>query len=178
MRFSKWLVLPAACGLLISAGTALALADTKVEVKGVHLCCGACVKGVGTALKGVEGVKATCDRDNGTVTLTADSAAALQKGLDALGDAGYYGDTGSKALTIPAAKDVPSGKVSTVKLSNTHNCCRSCCVAIKKAVKSVGGVAGDTARPKTAKFEVTGDFDAAAVVKALNDAGFQVKVEK
>ena len=36
---------------------------------------------------------------------------------------------------------------------------------------------GDTVQPKTADFEVTGDFDAAAVVKSLNDAGFQVQVK-
>jgi copper chaperone CopZ len=170
--------LPAVCGVLVTTGTALALAETKVEVKGVHLCCGACVKGVAAALKGVEGVTPACDQKAKTVTLTAKDAAAARAALDALGDAGYFGDTGSADLAIKPAADVPPGKVSTLKLNNTHNCCRACCAAIKKAVASVSGVSGDTAKPKTATFEVTGDFDAAAVVKALNAAGFQVKVEK
>jgi mercuric ion binding protein len=39
-------------------------------------------------------------------------------------------------------------------------------------------VTGDTTQPKTAAFEVTGDFEAAAVVKALNDAGFHVQVKE
>ena len=56
---------------------------TKVELKGVHLCCDACVDGVGVALKDVEGVESHCDIGNRTVTLTADDAAA-QKALDAL----------------------------------------------------------------------------------------------
>ena len=172
-------MLAAACGLMVLTGTAFALAETKVEVKKVHLCCGACVKGVAAALKKVEGVTPKCDQKAGTVTLTAKDDATAQKALDALGDAGYFGDTGSKTLTIKPAAGVPSGKVKSLKLSNAHNCCRRCCTkAIKTAVKAVDGVTGDTAKPKTADFEVTGDFDAAAVVKALNDAGFQVSVEK
>ena len=39
------LMLLGAAGMLGAAG----LAETKVEVKGVHLCCPACVKGVGAA---------------------------------------------------------------------------------------------------------------------------------
>ncbi len=178
MRFTKWLILPAFCGVTLLTGTAFALADSTVEVKGVHLCCGACVKGVGAALKDVEGVKPKCDQKAKTVTLTAKDDATVQKGLDALADAGYFGDTGSKTLTLKPAADVPSGKVSTLKLSNAHNCCGACNNAIKKAVASVEGVKGSTAKPKTADFEVTGDFNAAAVVKALNKAGFQVKVGK
>ena len=40
------------------------------------------------------------------------------------------------------------------------------------------GVTGDTARPRATTFEVTGDFDAAALVKALNAAGFSARVEQ
>jgi mercuric ion binding protein len=177
MRLNKWFAPTAACGLLALATTALALAETKVEIKGVHLCCGACVKGVAAALKGVEGVTPKCDQKAGTVTLTAADEAAAQKGLDALADAGYFGDTGSTTLVLKPAAGVPPGKVAKLSLSNTHNCCRSCNVAIQKAVRSVDGVKGDTAKPKTADFDVTGDFEAAAVVKALNAAGFQVKVK-
>jgi copper chaperone CopZ len=53
-----------------------------------------------------------------------------------------------------------------------------CCKAIKATVKKVDGVTGDTAKPKVSTFTVTGDFDAAALVKALNEAGFHVKVKK
>ena len=53
--------------------------ETKVVLKGVHLCCDACVNGVGVALKGMEGVNARCDIGNRTVTLTANDDAAAQK---------------------------------------------------------------------------------------------------
>jgi hypothetical protein len=36
----------------------LAAADSSVEVKNVHLCCGACVKGVDKAVKTVDGASA------------------------------------------------------------------------------------------------------------------------
>ena len=67
----------------------------------------------------------------------------------------------------------------TVKesLSGAHNCCGACCRGIKATVKKVEGVTGDTAKPKGDTFEVTGDFDAEDLVKALNAAGFHVKVK-
>jgi copper chaperone CopZ len=173
----KFGMMLAACGSLVVLGAA-ALAETKVEVKGVHLCCGACVKGVATAIKGTDGVKAACDRDSGTVTITASDEATAQKGLDALAAAGYHGDVDGEGPAIKAEGNVPKGKVKSLSLNNTHNCCKGCTNAIKKAVKSVAGVSGDTTQPKTATFEVTGDFDAAEVVKALNDAGFHVQVKE
>ena len=48
----------------------------------------------------------------------------------------------------------------------------------KKAVKKVDGVTGDTAKPKTDSMTVTGNFDGAELVKALNAAGFHVKVKQ
>jgi len=63
-------------------------------------------------------------------------------------------------------------------VTGVHNCCGNCCKAIKETVKKVEGVKSDTAKPKENTFEVTGDFDAAELVKALNAAGFHVKVKK
>jgi copper chaperone CopZ len=175
MRLKLGLVL-ASAGALAVVGAA-ALAESKVEVKGVHLCCGACVKGVATALKGVEGVKPACDQKGKTVTITASDDATAQKALDALFDAGYFGTIESSGFTVKPVSNLPAGKVKSLSLSNSHNCCKQCCVAIKKAVGAVSGVSGDTAQPKKADFDVNGDFEAAAVVKSLNDAGFQVKVK-
>ena len=173
---SKWFVMLAGVSVVVALGAA-SPAETKVKVKGVHLCCGACVKGVAKALKDVKGASAACDEDAKTVTITADDDATAQKALDALTGAGYFGTLDAKGLTIKPVSGLPSGKVKAISLTNSHNCCRSCGTAIQKAVKSVPGVSGDTVQPKKADFEVTGDFDAAALVKALNDAGFQVRVK-
>ena len=78
---SKWCVLLAGASVVVVLSAA-SPAETKVEVKGVHLCCGACVKGVATALKGVDGASAACDQKAGTVTITASSEATAQKALD------------------------------------------------------------------------------------------------
>ncbi|MHC5541709.1 cation transporter, partial [Singulisphaera rosea] len=131
-----------------------------------------------TALKGVDGASAACDQEAGTVTITASGEETAQKALDALTTAGYFGTIDAKGLTIKPVSDLPSGNVKSISLTNSHNCCRSCGNAIQKAVKSVPGVSGNTVQPKKADFEVTGDFDAEALVKALNDAGFQVQVKK
>jgi copper chaperone CopZ len=152
--------------------------ETKVELKGVHLCCDGCVNGVYDALKGVEGVKSQCDMENGTVTLTASDDAGAQKALDALAAAGFHGDTGNEKLAQKDDSGASAGKVKSITVSGVHNCCGACCKAIKTAVKGVSGVTGDTAKPKENTFEVTGDFDAQELVKALNAAGFHVKVSK
>ncbi|HEX3446962.1 MAG TPA: hypothetical protein VHS97_01845, partial [Isosphaeraceae bacterium] len=57
-RIRTGLVLFSAAGMLGAA----ALAETKVEIGNVHLCCPGCVKAVDSALAGVEGVTGVCDQ--------------------------------------------------------------------------------------------------------------------
>jgi periplasmic mercuric ion binding protein len=73
---------------------------------------------------------------------------------------------------------VPAGKVKSLKLSGIHNCCQPCCEAIKEAIATVDGVTGDTATPHETRFEVSGDFSAAALIEALHAAGFHAEVEE
>jgi copper chaperone CopZ len=157
---------------------AVALAETKVEITNVHLCCPACVKGVSTALKDVEGVKGVCDQKGKTVTITAADDAAAQKGIDALAAAGYHGKLETKAVHFPSDSGATKGKVSTLTLTGIHNCCGSCNRAIKTAVKKVTGVTSDTAKAKSEAFDVTGDYEATELIDALEEAGFHAKVKK
>jgi copper chaperone CopZ len=83
-----WFVLPAACGLLVLAAASAMAAET-VKIKGVHLCCASCVKGVDAALKAVEGVAAVSDPETSTITLTARSNDILQHALESLNAAGF-----------------------------------------------------------------------------------------
>jgi copper chaperone CopZ len=151
--------------------------QVKTELTGVHLCCQGCVDAADAALMSVEGVQSRCDMENGTVAFTAGDDAAAQKALDALAAAGFYGRTGNQKLAMKAVGDVRRGKVNRVKVSGIHNCCGLCCEAIKQAVATVEGVTGDTAEPQATTFDVMGDFDAAALVTALNVAGFSARVE-
>jgi copper chaperone CopZ len=168
---------------LASVGAALVLAgaahaETKVELKGVHLCCGACVNAVANTVKQVDGVKAKCDRKERTVMLIAVDDAAAQKALDALAAAGFHGESDNDKLKMKDDSGATAGKTKSVTVSGVHNCCGQCCRIIKQTVKKVPGVTGETAMPKEPSFTVTGDFDAADLVKALNAAGFHAKVEQ
>jgi copper chaperone CopZ len=176
MKLSQLTAVAGFVAALALAGAARA--ETKVELKGVHLCCPGCTKTVANILKDVDGVKGKCDAKAGTVTLTAKDDAAAKKALQALADGGFHGDTGNKDLAIKDDSGATKGKVKSLTLTGAHNCCRSCCKDIKEAVKKVDGVKADTAKPKATTFEVTGDFDAAELVKALNAAGYHVKVKK
>jgi periplasmic mercuric ion binding protein len=175
MKLTKMFTL--AAGLLFLASTGVARAETKIELK-THLCCPQCVTAVGTILKGVDGVTGKCDQKASTVTIAAKDDATAQKAVDALAAGGFHGDTGSKTVTIKDDSGVEKGKVKSLTITNIHDCCGRCNTAIKAAVAKVDGVKADTATAKKDTFEVTGDFDAEAVIKALNDAGFHAKVKK
>ena len=152
--------------------------EIKVELTGVHLCCQGCVNAANAALRSVEGVNSRCDMENGTIAVMAGDAIAAQKGLDALAFAGFYGNSDNNHLAMKAVSDIPAGKVKSLKVSGIHNCCGPCCVAIREAITTVEGITGDTANPRARSFEVTGDFEAASLVKALNAAGFSAQVEQ
>lgn len=166
----------AALALTLAFGAARA--ETKVEVKNVHLCCPACIRAVGETLKKIDGVKGACNQKGKTVTLTAADSATLQKAVDALAAAGFHGAPDSKDVTVKDDSGAEKGKVKSLTLTGVHNCCGACNTAIVNTLKKVEGVTGNTAKAKASEFEVTGDFDAQDVVKALNAAGFHVKVKK
>jgi copper chaperone CopZ len=165
-----------AAGLFLSASAAAA--DTTVVLKDTHLCCGQCVRAVGDILKKVDGVTGKCDQKAKTVTITAKDDAAAQKALDALAAGGFHGKTDSKELKIKDDSGAAKGKVKSLALEGVHNCCGACTRGINAVLSKVEGVTGNTAKAKSDTFEVTGEFDAEELVKALNAAGFHVKVKK
>ena len=168
-------------GIIVAAGVAgicaTAAAETKVALTKTHLCCGQCVTAAEKVLEKA-GVKGTVSQEEKKVEFTAADAKAAQKVLDDLAAAGFHGVTESKELKVKDDSGVKEGKVKSLTLKGIHNCCGQCNNAIKKAVKSVAGVESEDAKAKSTTLTVKGDFDAAAVVKALNDAGFHVTADK
>ena len=73
---------------------------------------------------------------------------------------------------------VKTGKVKSLTVTGFHNSCGGCVKSFREAIKDVPGVVGVNAKTKVTTATVTGDFDAAELVKALNKAGFHVKVQK
>jgi periplasmic mercuric ion binding protein len=152
-------------------------AEVTIKLTDMHICCGGCTKAIVAATKDLAGAKVAVDQDSEEVTITAESKEAAQKAVNAIIGAGYHAKTESKEVTIADDSGAKPGNVKRLTVSGAHNCCGACNVAITGALKSVSGVAANTAKPKQPSFVVEGDFDAQAVVKALNDAGFHVKVE-
>jgi copper chaperone CopZ len=173
MKFPLSLAVAVALALL--AGSAFA--ETKVTLSKTHLCCGQCVKAVEKVLETAK-VKGTASQEESKVEFTAADDKAAQKVLDDLAAAGFHGVSSSQEIKIKDDSGVKEGKVKSLTLKGIHNCCGSCNNSIKKAVKTVAGVASEDAKPRSSTLTVKGDFDAAALVKALNDAGFHVTAEK
>jgi len=174
---ARLVMLAGAVGVL--AGAVPAAADTKVELKHVHMCCEGCAKEVANVLKGVAGVTGVAvDQDATTARFTAPDAKAAQRALDALAEAGFHGDAGGgKDYAFKDDSGAKAGKVKTLTVSGFQNSCPGCVRSFREAIKGVAGVAGDTAMSRVRTCEVAGDFDAAELVKALNKAGFHVKVK-
>ena len=176
------LALLASVGLFVPAlafATAFSAADeTKVTLEGTHLCCGACVKAVDAAAATVEGAVVTCDRDAGAIAIVAPDVKTAQKAIDAISDAGYHGTPDVDTVKVKEDSGVEEGTVKTLALTGAHNCCGGCKNAITEALDSVGGIEEVKAEPRTTTVELTGEFDAQAVIAALNEAGFHVKVKK
>lgn len=174
---ARLVLLAGAAGVL--AWAAPAAADTKVELKRVHMCCEGCAKEVADILKKVDGVTSVAvDEEATTARFVASDAKAAQRALDALAEGGFHGDTGGgKDYAFKDDSGVKPGKVKTLTVTGFHNSCPGCVRSLRDALKGVPGVAGDTAKSRVRTCEVTGDFDAVEVVKALNKAGFNVKVK-
>jgi len=168
-----------AVALAVAVAIPATAADTKVELKNVHMCCGGCAKEVAKILSGVEGVSAVkTDKETTSATFTATDAKVAQKALDALAAGGFHGDPGAdKGFAFKDDSGVKAGKVKALTVTGFHNSCEGCVKSFQTALKGVKGVTGDNTKPEVTTAEITGEFDAAEAVKALNKAGFHVKVK-
>lgn len=163
--------------ILVSSFAAVALAfsvraaDVSAKLTDVHLCCQGCVKGVQKAVSKVDGVKADADMDEGTVSLTGPDNATLQKAVDALTSAGYYGKSSNPSITVNSDTGAKDVKVQSMKVEDLHLCCGKCAKAVTTALKDVPGVTGNNATKGATSFTVTGDFNEKDAMAALQKAG-------
>ena len=176
---TRFAMLAATVAALIWAAPSAA-ADAKVELKSVHMCCPGCAEEVEAILTKVEGVSGVAvDQETTTARFTAADATAAQRALDALAAGGFHGDAGgAKGFAFKDDSGVKAGKVKSLTVSGFHNSCPGCVKSFRAAIKDVPGVSGASVKSRVTTCEVTGDFDAAELVKALNKAGFHVKVKQ
>lgn len=163
----KLLISSVVSSLLLASS---AMAETTVKLSGVHLCCGGCVKGIGAAVKKVEGASVECDKDAGSVTVTANDDATARKALAAIGRAGYYGKSDNDKLAIGGRK-AKDAKVTDQKVAGLHLCCGSCVKAVDKVVAKVDGATGHDAAKGSKVVTIKGTYSAAALQQAFEDAG-------
>jgi copper chaperone CopZ len=168
--------------LFLSLIAVLALApltradDVTVTISKVHLCCDKCVTGANKAVSKVDGVTAVSDKTARTIVLTAANADTLQKAVDALVKAGFFGESSDASIKINSDTGAKGDKVQTLKVQGVHLCCPSCVKAVNKALADVPGVTGNTAAKGAESFQVTGDFKDSDVFAALQKAGLTGKV--
>src|SRR6266536_2080815 len=115
--------------LIVTAVAAFALTvsvragEVSDKLTDVHLCCPSCVKGVKKAVEGVQGVTASANQDEGTVTLTGPDTATVQKAADALIAAGYYGKSSDPSVKLNAETGAKDKNVKSLEVENVHLCC-------------------------------------------------------
>ena len=150
----------------------------KVEVKGMHICCGQCEKGITTILGKVDGVSdAKADKAAKTATFTTKDDKTTTAALAALVDGGYAGsatDDGKEVkVEVPTAKK--GDKADEVTITNIHVCCPQC----QKAISALLPPDAKATFPDKTSVKVTGSgIDKGATLEALNKAGFGGKIAK
>ena len=185
---SHMLKITALAGLMVGFMMTSAQAG-EVSVKGVHICCGQCVKVIGGLLGKVDGVSgAKCDKDSKTVTFSATDEKTAKKGLQAILRAGFYGTAklDGEKLTAYSGKNKKknknknAGKKSNeITLYRVHLCCGGCAKTIAAALKDIDGVEDVKCDRDAKTVKLTGkDINNRAVVSALRKAGFNGSTRK
>ncbi len=155
-----------------------ASAESTVKLSEVHLCCASCVKGADKAVSSVTGATSVTDKDGRTVTIKAADTATVQKAVEALVAAGYFGTSSDTEIKVKAKSGAKKPNVQSLKLTGVHLCCGKCVTAVNDSISKVAGVKANTATKGAESFEVTGDFSPKEVIKALNKAGLTGKIVK
>ncbi len=157
---------------IVVSGTQFARAEVTITLSKMHLCCGACVKAVEGSLEKIEGATVKVDADGGKAVVTAPDAKTARQAVASIARAGFHAESDHDKIKSPDNSGIKEGKVKKLELVGIHNCCGGCNKAIKAALATVAGVEKDDAAPKSKTLVVEGEFDALAVVQALNKAGF------
>jgi hypothetical protein len=158
-------------------GSSLAQAD-QVEVKGVHLCCGACQKAVKGILDKVEGVsEIACDRKAQTVKFTAENGKVARKAYFSLLKGGFYGKATVDGKAVNVKNKAATDKVNQVTVNDVHVCCGACKKAIEKLFS--GATISYTGDGPQRNVTIAGEnLEPAAVLDTLRRAGLNGSIKK
>ncbi|WP_166825232.1 hypothetical protein [Thalassoroseus pseudoceratinae] len=173
MRISMAVVVAA---IAMIGGIVDSAAAADVTIKGVHLCCGRCVKDVADALDGIEGVSGvSADRNSKVVNFNVKDDKAAKAGVQALADYGFGGNAvhEDKPLAFPSPGIKKNAKGNEVTFEGVHLCCGGCVVGAKKAVQDVEGVAQIAIDREEKTVKLTGSkISFAKAFAALKNGGY------
>ena len=111
----------------------------------------------------------------GTVEITAPDTASVQKAVDTLIMAGYFGKSSDAAIKMEAPSGAPDGKVAAATVTGVHLCCATCVTTVKTLLTKLDGAKTNTVAPRAPSFNVAGDFSPKALFAALNAEGLAGK---
>ncbi|MEZ0387883.1 MAG: hypothetical protein ACAI34_12490 [Verrucomicrobium sp.] len=143
-------------------------AESSVTLNGIHNCCKGCENGITKAITKVDGATAAVTKTS--VTITAKSKGDVDKAVESLLGAGYYGE----GATVKAVADK---QVKSATVSSTHLCCGKCVKGVDEAIKTVKGATKHNATKGEDSFTVEGEFNLNDLQAALNKAGYNGKIE-
>jgi mercuric ion binding protein len=156
---------------LLLGGTETHAANSTVTLSNVHLCCNSCVEGVEDTVADIKGAGVVADKKTKSITISAPDKPTLQKAVNALVGAGFFGESGDPDIKVPVA-ETRDGMSRGLKLTDVHLCCNKCVKALNSAVATVKGVTGTTAAKDAKVIEIEGNFNPKDVIAALSRAGF------
>ena len=167
-------------GVLSLVGAAVQAGD--VSIKGVHLCCGACVKDATAALEGVDGLTGIgMDRNTKVIVFKATDEKAAQAAIEELAEAGFHGTAtfDKKVIAFPASGAEKGAKANLFVVTGVHLCCGACVTGAQKALEDVPGLAEAKIDRAAKTITLTGnEVEIAAAIGALNKAGFHATLKK
>lgn len=149
--------------------------ETEVTLSGAHLCCGGCKSSVEDAVEGLDDIELSMSGDN--ITVKGKSGRDVQKAIDAIAIAGFYGESDNEDVMIPAggASDTAADSVT---VSDVHLCCGKCVRAIDAVVKAVDGAESHTAENDASSFTISGKgIKPSAILAALRAEGMNGTVK-
>ncbi|MCB1062142.1 MAG: hypothetical protein KDN20_04375 [Verrucomicrobiae bacterium] len=149
--------------------------ETEVTLAGAHLCCGGCKTGVEDAVAGIKDLEVSMSGSN--ITVKGKSGNDVQKALDAIAAAGYYGNSDNETVKIADGK-ASDEETDSVKVSNVHLCCGKCVSAVDDVVKAITGASGHDAEKGSDSFTIKGEkIKPSAVLAALRAEGLNGTVK-
>ncbi len=148
--------------------------ETEITLSGVHLCCGGCKSSVEDAVEGIGDLDLSMTGDK--ITLKAKSGRDVEKALEAIAAAGFYGESDNEDVAIEAGR-ASDEETDSVTVSGVHLCCGKCVGAIDDVVKAVGAKEHN-AEKSSSSFTIKGEgLKPSAVLAALRAEGMNGTVK-